>query len=136
MLIRLVEWEFGQPSGPSRAVMFSLLDRLEHRKDKNPSSYVPAVGRVIYFCKLPLCGLWMCRKCKSKTASEVPSSFLCLLGNAAIHLQPDKNQVQANTFRALGCLLQFISLENLGNYLCSSLPVRWPTRFLFLSIFP
>lgn len=55
------------------------------------------------------------RKCKSKTASEVPSSFLCLLGNAAIHLQPDKNQVQANTFRALGCLLQFISLENLEN---------------------
>lgn len=55
------------------------------------------------------------RKCKSKIASEVPSSFLCLLGNAAIHLQPDKNQVQANTFRALGCLLQFISLENLEN---------------------
>lgn len=53
------------------------------------------------------------RKCKSKIASEVPSSFLCLLGNAAVHLQPDKNQVQANTFRALGCLLQFISLENL-----------------------
>uniref|UniRef100_A0A023FFS6 HEAT repeat-containing protein 6 n=1 Tax=Amblyomma cajennense TaxID=34607 RepID=A0A023FFS6_AMBCJ len=55
------------------------------------------------------------RKSGSKVASEVPNTFICLLGNAAVRVQPDKNQMQANAVRALGCLLQFISTENLGN---------------------
>lgn len=55
------------------------------------------------------------RKSGSEVASEVPDSFICLLGNAAIHVRPDKNQMQANAVRALGCLLQFVSAKNLEN---------------------
>lgn len=55
------------------------------------------------------------RKSGSKVASEVPNTFICLLGNAAVRVQPDKNQMQANAVRALGCLLQFVSADNLGN---------------------
>lgn len=55
------------------------------------------------------------RKQGSKTAAEVPETFLCSLGRAAICLQQDKNQTQANAVRAIGCLLQFFSKENLGN---------------------
>ncbi|XP_054921510.2 HEAT repeat-containing protein 6 isoform X2 [Dermacentor andersoni] len=55
------------------------------------------------------------RKSGSEVASEVPDTFICLLGNAAIHVRPDKNQMQANAVRALGCLLQFVSVKNLEN---------------------
>lgn len=55
------------------------------------------------------------RKSGSEVATEVPDTFICLLGNAAIRVRPDKNQMQANAVRALGCLLQFISAKNLEN---------------------
>uniref|UniRef100_L7M280 HEAT repeat-containing protein 6 n=1 Tax=Rhipicephalus pulchellus TaxID=72859 RepID=L7M280_RHIPC len=55
------------------------------------------------------------RKSESEVASEVPDTFVCLLGNAAIRVRPDKNQMQANAVRTLGCLLQFISAKNLEN---------------------
>lgn len=53
------------------------------------------------------------RKSGSAVASEVPSTFLYAVGAATCALHRDKNQVRANAVRALGCLLHFISSENL-----------------------
>ncbi|CAN7986438.1 unnamed protein product, partial [Ixodes hexagonus] len=52
---------------------------------------------------------------KQGAGSGVPAAFLCSLGTAALCLQKEKNHVQANAVRSLGCLLQFFGKEHLGN---------------------
>ncbi|XP_064461245.1 HEAT repeat-containing protein 6-like isoform X1 [Ornithodoros turicata] len=53
------------------------------------------------------------RKNNSSVVAEVPHTFLCAVGNATNALQNDKNQVRANAVRALGCLLYFLTPENI-----------------------